>query len=193
MFKLWSPDFKMIFDPFTRTRMKVLYVTILFFCDVLEMIRIVTSSMAYTIAAKSAIYSDGWNFHTEFSPRFRSFAIFLFILYFIIHSSRDEAPFWRLFIFYLLMRSRGRLVGRIYGFQCIVCTILLNVYFGKFVMTFIDIGEIGCTSIAKCHWMVVVVNLVKQIRFLHDAACWCGFVYAGSVTGFPAFRCDNRP
>ena len=46
---------------------------------------------------------------------------------------------------------------------CSVCTILFNVYFGKFVMTFIDIGEIGCISIAKCHWMVIVVNLVKNI------------------------------
>ena len=50
---------------------------------------------------------------------------------------RNEVPFWRLFIFYLLVRSKGRLVGRIYG---IVCAILFNMYFGIFVMTFIDIG-----------------------------------------------------
>ena len=34
---------------------------------------------------------------------------------------------------------------------------LFNVYFGKFVMTFIDIGEIGCMSILKFHCMVIVV------------------------------------
>ena len=32
-------------------------------------------------------------------------------------------------------------------------------------MAFIDIGEIGCLSIPKCHWMVIVVNLVKQTWF----------------------------
>ena len=42
-------------------------------------------------------------------------------------------------------------------FLSIVCTILFDVYFGKFVMTFIDIGEIGCMSMTKC--------LVKQTRF----------------------------
>ena len=70
-------------------------------------------------------------------------------------------------------------------FPCIVCTILFNEYFDKFLMTFLDIGEIGCMSINKYHWIAIVVNLVKQ-NFLHDAACWCGFVYAGSVSGIPA-------
>ena len=42
-------------------------------------------------------------------------------------------------------------------------------------MTFIDIGEIGCMSIPKCHWMVIVVTRVKQTWFLQDAAylVWC--------------------
>ena len=72
---------------------------------------------------------------------------------------------------------------------CIISTILFNVYFGKFVMIFIDIGEIGCTNILKCHWLVIVVNLVKQTLFLRDAACWYGFVYAGSVSGIPSSSC----
>ena len=55
---------------------------------------------------------------------------------------------------------------------CIVCLILLNGYCGKFVMTFIDIGEIGCMSIPKCHWVVSVVNLVKQTWIF---ACWYVF------------------
>ena len=55
---------------------------------------------------------------------------------------RNEVHFWRLFIFYLLVRSEGRLVGRSYVFLCMVWTILFNIYFGKFLMTFIDIGEI---------------------------------------------------
>ena len=67
---------------------------------------------------------------------------------------------------------------------CIVCTILFNVSFGKFVMTFIHIAEIGCMIIPKCQWMVIVVNLVKQT--------WCGFVCARSVSSVPASSCDNR-
>ena len=54
----------------------------------------------------------------------------------------NQVSFWWLFIFYLLIRSKGRLVGMVCVFLCFVCTILFNVYFGKFVMTFIDIGEI---------------------------------------------------
>ena len=45
------------------------------------------------------------------------------------------------------------LVGRIYVF---------NVYFGKFVITFIEIGEIGCMSIPKCHLIMIAVNRAKQ-------------------------------
>ena len=73
-----------------------------------------------------------------------------------------------------------------------VYTTLFNVYLGKFVMTFIDIGEIGCMSILKCHWKVIVVNLVKQTWFLHDAACLCGGVYAEWVWGIPVSGCHNR-
>ena len=32
-------------------------------------------------------------------------------------------------------------------------------------MTFIDIGYIGCMSIPKCLWIVIVVNLAKQTWF----------------------------
>ena len=81
---------------------------------------------------------------------------------------RNEVPFWRSFIFYLLVRSKGRLVGRIYGFSMYCKRYLFNVYFGKLVMTFIDIGEIGFMSISKCHWMVIVVNLVKQTWLLAE-------------------------
>ena len=37
--------------------------------------------------------------------------------------------------------------------------------FGKFVMTYIDIREIGCMSIPKCHWMVIVLNRILQTWF----------------------------
>ena len=50
-------------------------------------------------------------------------------------------------------------------------------------MTFIAIGEIGCMSIPKCHWRAIVVN---------NSACWCGVVYAGSVSGIPTSSCDNH-
>ena len=65
---------------------------------------------------------------------------------------------------YLLLRSKCRLVGRIYVFMYCM-HYLFNVHFGTFVMTFIDIGEIGCMIIPKCHWVVIVGNLVKQIWF----------------------------
>ena len=65
-------------------------------------------------------------------------------------------------ISYLLVRSKAGWLAGFMGFLCIVCTILFNVYFGKFGMTFIDIGEIGYMSIPKCYWMVIMVNLVKQ-------------------------------
>ena len=32
-------------------------------------------------------------------------------------------------------------------------------------MICIDIGEIGCMSIPKCHWMVIVISLVKKLDF----------------------------
>ena len=47
----------------------------------------------------------------------------------------------------------------------IVCTIVFNVHFGRFVVTFIDIGEIGWMSIPKCHWILTMENLVKELPF----------------------------
>ena len=34
--------------------------------------------------------------------------------------------------------------------------------------------------------------LSNKLDFLHDADCWCGFVYARSVSGTPASSCDSR-
>ena len=31
-----------------------------------------------------------------------------------------------------------------------------------------------------------------KLIFKHNAACWCGFVHAGSVSGIPTSSCDNR-
>ena len=74
-----------------------------------------------------------------------------------------EVPSWRLFIFYLLVSSKGRLVWQdLCLFYVLYATFCLIYIFGKLVMTFSDIGEIGCMSILKCHWMVIVENLVKQ-------------------------------
>ena len=76
------------------------------------------------------------------------------------------------------------------GFLCIICTILFNVYFVKFVMQFIDIGATGLISIPKYYLVVIMVNLVKQTGFfLHDAACWCGNVYVGSVSPLGVVAC----
>ena len=81
----------------------------------------------------------------------------------------NEVPFWRLSILHLLLGFEGKLDDRMHVFLCIVCTILFYVYFDKFVMTFIDIWEISRMSIPKFYWMVIVVNLVKQILFF----AWC--------------------
>ena len=72
-------------------------------------------------------------------------------------------------IFYLRVKSKGRLVGRMYGFSINCMYHLFYVHFWIFVMSFFDIGEIDCMSIAKCHWVVIVVNLVKHIWF----CVWC--------------------
>ena len=88
----------------------------------------------------------------------------------IIVTPRIEVSSWRLFIFSLLVRSKGRLLTGFMVFLCTVSTILFNVYFGKFVITFFDIGEIGCTSIPKCHGVVFVAHLVKQTWFFGKAS-----------------------
>ena len=97
---------------------------------------------------------------------------------------RNEVPFWRLFIFCLLVRSKSRLIGSMYGFLCIVCTISFHMYFGKFVMTVIHIGEIGWMNIPDCHWMVIVINLSTQTwlfalccLLVWFCACWFSVGY----------------
>ena len=82
---------------------------------------------------------------------------------------RCYTPEWATFLAIIHILSvcevKIRMVGGFMFFLCIVCTILFNVHFGKFVMTFIDIGEIGCMIIPKCHWMVIMVNVVKRTWF----------------------------
>ena len=59
----------------------------------------------------------------------------------------------------------GSKTGCLAGFMvflCITSTVLFDVHFGKFVMTFIDIREIGGLGKPEYHWIVIVVNLVKQ-------------------------------
>ena len=45
-------------------------------------------------------------------------------------------------------------------------------------------------KINHCHWMVTVVNLVKETWCFAWCclACWCGFVHAGSASGIPVSR-----
>ena len=106
--------------------------------------------------------SGQFKFHTKDSHDDKFNPIF-YTLGKMVVTPQNEIPFWRIFIFYLLVRSKGRLVGRIYFFLCILWAIMFNVYFGKFVITFIDTREIGCMSIPKYHWMVIVVNLTNLI------------------------------
>ena len=86
-------------------------------------------------------------------------------------------PEWGTFlaiIHTLLVRSKSRLVGRIDVF--LYCMhYFFNVYFGKFLMTFIYIWEIGCMSISKCHWMVIGKSGQQTWSFAW--CCLCGFVY----------------
>ena len=40
--------------------------------------------------------------------------------------------------------------------------------------------------------MVICANSGQtNLIFLHDAACWCGFVYAWLVLGIPDYICDD--
>ena len=105
---------------------------------------------------------------------------------------RNGVPFGD-YSYYICLQ--GLKVGRLAGFMfflCIICTILYIVYFGKFLMTFIDTGKIGCMSIPKCQWVVIFVNLHTQTWFFYAAACWCVLVYARSASGIPASSWDNR-
>ena len=57
------------------------------------------------------------------------------------------------------------------------------------LLVFINIAEIGGCMTLFCYCgKSGQTNLI----FLHVAACWCGFVYAGSASGTPASSCDNR-
>ena len=73
-------------------------------------------------------------------------------------------------------------VGWLAAFMVVLCIVhitLFNAYFGKFAMTFI---EIGCMNIPKCHWMVIVVNLVKWTWLFAWCCLWVWFcVYSCHV------------
>ena len=105
---------------------------------------------------------------------------------------QNEVSPWQSFIFYLFLRSEGRLVGRIYVFYAFQAISCLMRFFGKFVMTFIDIGEIGCMDLPKCHWVVIVVNLVKHIWFFAWCSLYVWFSVCWVSIGIPASSCDNR-
>ena len=49
---------------------------------------------------------------------------------------------------------------------------------------------IGRMCIPKCHWKIIVVNLVEQRWFFRDAACWSRFVCARSISIIAASRRD---
>ena len=84
-------------------------------------------------------------------------------------SPRNVVPFGDYSYYICLWGIKACWLAGLIGFLCIVCTILFNVYFGKFVMKFIDIGVIGLISITKYHRVVIMVNLVKQTWFI----AWC--------------------
>ena len=47
-------------------------------------------------------------------------------------------------------------------------------------------------SHAICLWDVLELCRAREASCLHDAAYWCGVVYAGSLSGIPVSSCDNR-
>ena len=79
----------------------------------------------------------------------------------------------------------GWLVG-LMVYLWIVCTIVLNVYFKRFVVAFIDIREIGWMSIPKCHWIVTMENLVKERAFCMMLPVGVALCMPGQYWIFPA-------
>ena len=95
---------------------------------------------------------------------------------------RNEVPFWRLFIFYLLMRSKDRLVGGIYVFSmcCMhyfLMSILVNLWWHWSILeklaawTYLNdgnCGKSGQTNLFVCMMLPVGVVLYGSVL-----VSWC--------------------
>ena len=74
--------------------------------------------------------------------------------------------FMWLFLFHQSARSKDRLFGVISCFLCIWCPIFYSVVFCQFWQHLMIKRVIGRMCIPKCHWKMIVVNLVEQRWFL---------------------------
>ena len=78
---------------------------------------------------------------------------------------RDDVSFLWLFLFHQSARSKDRLFGVIQCFLCIWCPIFYSVAFCQFWRHLMIKWVIGRMCIPKCHWKIIVVNLVEQRWF----------------------------
>ena len=73
----------------------------------------------------------------------------------------DDVSFLWLFLFHQSARSKDRLFGVIYCFLCIWCSVVFCQFWRHLMIKWV----IGRMCIPKCHWMIIVVNLVEQRWF----------------------------
>ena len=77
----------------------------------------------------------------------------------------DDVSFLWLFLFHQSARSKDRLFGVIKCFLCIWCPIFYSVVFCQFWRHLMIKWVIGRMCIPKCHWKIIVGNLVEQRWF----------------------------
>ena len=77
---------------------------------------------------------------------------------------RDDVSFLWLFLYYQSARSKDRLFGVIYCFLCI-WFFFYSVVLCQFWLHLMIKGVISRICIPKCHWKIIVVNLVEQRWF----------------------------
>ena len=88
------------------------------------------------------------------------------------------------------MRSKGKLLGMIYGFPMYYMHYFVQCVFRQNVEKFIDIGEIGCTCIPKCNW--TMVNLLKQTRFFMMLPVGVVLCMLGQYRVFPPVHSSTK-
>ena len=71
------------------------------------------------------------------------------------------------------VRSNGRLAGRIYGFSMYCMHYFVWCVFWYICDVIYWFGEIGCMSIPRCHWMVIVSNKLDFCMMLPVGVFLC--------------------
>ena len=112
----------------------------------------------FKINASSTNYIEHWNIELHIN-------ICHTLLAKKVVTPRDDVSFLWLFVFHRSARSKDRLFGVIKCCLCIWCPIFYSVVFCQFWRHLMIKWVIGRMCIPKCHWKIVVVNLVEQRWF----------------------------